>query len=541
MRIDASKRAARLFVLGAALAALPLSGCGGTRMIGSGPHAYGDAAPEGIRYHLPKTLVEVSVRTTLTSRRSVSYEKNDAGLHEFKVKSLPFDVEESAATVTVLHVPDTREFYALHLEPGRTSDDTLAVETYGNGLLKSINMESVGREGQVVADTLEAAATIAGFLVGLADRGTEAARTFVCGKLRADPAAAKFPCEDLEGLPMQTLYFLAANAEGRKLFLRGHELDAITSERRKTRKELDDRIGAADAKELAALESKRALLDASLRVALDERKEGASAFEARLQAFAAEQRFAPESITRDVVRVFDVAEIPEEATLPEGTKSADVPAKLANHPAMLELWNATRIAIALTPDRGAPSKTSKGAALAEAEEEAEGRVFYRPSRAATLRLLSQGKIADPDEGRIGESYEGIRIVDARIVDVMDPREPPATVSFDPAAFAKRRLALGFDTKGRLIRLEQSSASTFPSATGAVAEGLASASSALGVASMVDIAAQEPDLATVDSLAQIERLRRQRQTLDAQIQALETQKGFERRKAAPPVERPSSPR
>ncbi|MDI1483676.1 hypothetical protein [Polyangium sp. y55x31] len=535
MRFEEAKRAARFVVLGAALAVLPA--CGGTRMIGSGPHAYGEAAPEGIRYHLPKTLVEVGVRTTLTSRRSVSYEKNDAGLYEFKVKSLPFDVEQSAATVTVLHVPDTREFYALHLEPGRTSDDSLTVETYGSGLLASINMESTGQEGQVLADTLEAAATIAGFLVGLADRGTEAARTFVCGKLRADPSAAKFPCEDLEGLPMQTLYFLGANAEGRKLFLRGHELDAITSERRKTKREIEDKIGPADAKELAALESKRALLDASLRAALEERKEVSTAFEARLQAFAEEQRFAPESITRDVVRVFEVAEIPDEATLPEGTKSADVPAKLANHPAMLELWNATRIAIALTPDRGAPPKTPKSVAPAE-EEEAEGRVFYRPSRAATLRLLSQGKIADPDEGRIGESYEGIRIVDARRIDVMDPREPPATISFDPAAFAKRRLALGFDTKGRLVRLEQSSASTFPSASGAVADGLASASSALGVASVVDIAAKEPDLSTVDTLVQIERLRRQRQTLDAQIQTLEAVKGIERTR---PLERPAQPR
>ncbi|MDI1436355.1 hypothetical protein [Polyangium sorediatum] len=528
------KHAARWFLAAAALV-LPLSGCGGTRMIGSGPHAYGDAAPEGIRYHLPKTLIEVSVRTTLTSRRSVSYEKNDAGLYEFKVKSLPFDVEESAATVTVLHVPDTRAFYALHLEPGRTSDDALAVETYGNGLLKSINMESAGREGQVVTDTLEAAATIAGFLVGLADRGTEAARTSVCGKLRADPSAAKFPCEDLEGLPMQTLYFLAASAEGRKLFLRGHELDAVASERRKTKKEVEDRIGAADAKELAALESKRAMLDASLRAALDEHKEVRAAFEARLQAFAEEQRFAPASITRDVVRVFDVAEIPEEATLPEGTKSADVPAKLAQHPAMRELWNATRIAIALTPDRGAPPKKPKGAA--PAEEEAEGRVFYRPSRAATLRLLSQGKVADPEEARIGESYEGIRIVDARIIDVMDPREPAATISFDPAAFAKRRLALGFDTKGRLVRLEQSSASTFPSATGAVADGLASASGALGFASMVDGAATEETLSTVDTLVRLERLRRQKQTLDVQIQALETQKAIESKKRAAPQAAP----
>ena len=537
MRIDAAKRAAGRLVLAAGLVVFPALGCGSTRMIGSGPHAYGDAAPEGIRYHLPKTLVQVDIRTILTSRRNVSYEKNDAGLYEFKVKSLPFDVEESAATVTVLHVPDTREFYALHLEPGRTSDDSLAVETYGNGLLRSINMESVGQEGQIVADTLEAAATVAGFLVGLADRGTDAARTFVCGKLRSGPAAAKFPCEDLEGLPMQTLYFLAANAEGRKLFLRRHELDLAAAERRKTKKELDDKIGAADSKELAVLESKRALLDASLRAALEERKEVSLAFEARLLAFAEEQRFAPESITRDVVRVFDVSEIPDEATLPEGTKSADVPAKLARHPAMLELWNATRIAIALTPDRGAPSKTTGKPPAVEDEEQAEGRVFYRPSRAATLRLLSQGRIADPDESRVGESYEGIRIMDARIIDVMDPREPAATVSFDPAAFAKRRLALGFDTKGRLVRLEQSSTTTLPSATGAVADGLARASDALGAASMVDIAAQDPELSTVDTLVQIERLRRQRQVLDAEIHTLETQRQLDTKKRAP---KPAAP-
>lgn len=443
-------------VLAAALAGLLWAGCGGTRMIGSGPHAHGEAAPEGIRYHLPKTLVEVHVRTTLTSRKSVSYEKNDAGLFEFVVKSLPFDVEESAATVTVLYVPDTRAFYALRLEPGRTSDDRLVVETYGNGLLKSINMESAGQEGPIVTKTLEAAANIAGFLVGLADRGTDAARAFACKKLQADPSAAKFPCEDLEGLPMQTLYFLAANAEGRKLFLRGHELDRVVRARRKAREEVDDRIAAADGKELAVLESKRALLEASVRAAQDEHKEVRVVFEAGLRAFAEEQRFAPESITRDVVRVFDVAEIPDDAALPEGTKSADVPAKLVNHPAMLELWNGARFALALTPERGAAAESPTSAAP---DEEAEGRVFYRPSRAATLRLLSQGKIADSSEQHVGEAFEGVRIVDARRIDVMDPREPPATVSFDPAAFAERRLALVFDTKGRLVRFSQSSSSS----------------------------------------------------------------------------------
>jgi len=86
-------------------------------------------------------------------------------------------------------------------------------------------------------------------------------------------------------------------------------------------------------------------------------------------------------------------------------------------------------------------------------------------------------------------------------------------------------------------LEQSSTTTLPSATGAVADGLARASDALGAASMVDIAAQDPELSTVDTLVQIERLRRQRQVLDAEIHTLETQRQLDAKKRAP---KPAAP-
>lgn len=567
------RAAALSLTLGAALA-----GCGGTRLTSGGPFSGAVTTPEGtVRYSLSKSVVTVEATVTHGASGKVTFDGD-----EFSVDT-KLGRRDARAQISISSVADEDQFFTLRLEHGASSDDSLSVELAPNGQLRSIGVTSTSQLGTTVKNVVTIAASVAAAIGAAALSGDprRQAAALVCEKLAIEagtpgrcPAASPTPApapspapppptrtkadtkagtkasaagdtrgdtkagatpaslatcdrrteQSLTELSMANLYFLARSTKNRRLWLDRRDAEGRLQERTCRRVELEQKVERAAAGDLGDARAKlfsQIQLETAARTDL---RAASEELDTAVRAFQLETGIDGPTRTEVVRMTFDLTDIPapdmlagavspDPTTRVTGMTDTQVRAALKSFPRMLELYDRTGIALTLTP---APYIARGGTVWEVAEPgEMKTHIYYRAAYTALLTTYATSRTSDEQGGE----QELLRFFSVVSDEVIHPKMPVQGIAFEPAAFAERKISLGFDDKGRLVRFEQTGKSSVVGATTTVADSLRAARDeyTATLSRIADIQDTKRRLDQNDVLTEIDRLRKQRQLLDARLE------------------------
>lgn len=569
-----------------ALFALLALGCSGTRLISGGPFAGVVQTPDGtVRYALAKSVVTIEATVTYGTSGQVVWKQND-----FSVDST-LKIKDAKASVQISTVPDEDQFYTLRLEHGSSSDDSLSIEIAPNGMLRSIGASSTSQIAttakNVVTIAAGIAATVAAAMLGSeknpaiqrvcellgSDSGTPgrclaaqpttpapdpkpASRNKADSKPdKADPKDDVLPttsqkpssgCDkrteiSLRDLSMASLYFLARDQKHRRLWLDRRDTEALLQTRTCHRMELERTAEQSSSKDLDGVRTKLAMalqLEAAARADL---RAVSDELDLAVRDFQLKTGIDSPARTEVVRMTFDLDDIPPpdmltRAVSPEpqkpgsasrtpvvGMTESEVRKALESFPRMLELYSRTGIALTLTP----PPYIVRGATVWTTQEpSAEGntRIYYRPSYTAVLSTYSMSRSSDAEGG----TQELLKLFAVASDDVVHRKMPTLGFSFQPTDFAERKIALSFDDKGRLTKLEQSGKSSLAGASSAAAESFIAARDqyTTTLSRIAEIQDTKRKLQQNDLLTELDRVQKQRDLVNARLELEGTRSNYD---------------
>ncbi|WP_437940507.1 hypothetical protein [Sorangium sp. So ce341] len=509
----------------AALAFLLATGCTASTITGRGPYTAekGDTTtpPGAVRYHLAKTVVTVEAKVTYRATGSIGFTA------DFQPNRVLKPVR-STAQVQIITVPDQTQFYTLQLEPGDGDSSELVVETQSNGLLKGVNLRSTSQSGEILKSTMQVVSIVAAALPFVLADGDQAQRTaaatFVCGKfvedLTGSSAQVADPCTTLtpalrksvQSRSMASLYFLAKEEEGRVLWRRGVELDEIITTRMDERRTLEAKVTREAKGELEGLKTRLGLVTAALDAGMAERARVTASLDGLVQKFMKQQGLDGREYELTIKKQFELADLPLAGSFHDGMTEGEARTALANHGAMLDLFDVAGIVITVD---AAPKVSSFGENAASGDDTA--RIHYRRARAAQVSTYGLGpSVVNVSSGEDPKTV--VRLQDTRIEHVVEPSAPVLTFSFEPEEFAERKLELAFDERGQPVKVGRSGSSAVAGATGAVAGGIAQARNEY--ADTLDKMSKNEEakrkLAQAEVTAEIERLNKQKDLVNARL-------------------------
>lgn len=549
------------------------TGCAGTRLTSGGPFSGAVSTPEGtIRYSLSKSVVTVEATVTRGASGKVTFDGNDFSVDTKLAR------KDAKAVVTIDSVADEDQFFTLRLEHGGTADDTLSVELAPNGQLRSIGVASTSQIGTTVKNVVTVAASVAAAIAAAALSGDprRQAAALVCEKLAGDagtpgrcPAASPPPAstpapaqptrtkadtrpgtagqptttaaascdkrteQSLSDLSMANLYFLARSTKNRRLWLDRRDAETRLQERTCRRIELErqvERTSGGDQVEARSRLAAQIQLEAAARTDL---RTASEELDTAVRGFQIETGIDGPTRTEVVRMTFDLDEIPppdmlRAATAPDpatrvtGMRDTQVREALKSFPRMLDLFDRTGIALTLTP---APY-IARGGTVWESgsQEEPTTHIYYRPAYTAHLSTYATRRTADEQGGE----QDLLQLFSVVSDEVIHPKMPVQGLAFQPAAFAERRISLGFDDKGRLVRFEQAGKSSVVGASAAAADAVRTVRDeyAATLSRIAEIQDTQRQIDQNDVLTEIDRLRKQRELLDARLELSGTRGNYD---------------
>jgi hypothetical protein len=541
-------------------------GCGNTKLVSGGPFTAVMQTPEGtLRYSLSKSVVEIEATVTEGASGKVTFDGND-----FKVDT-QLVRKDARAQVSISSTVDDSQFFTLRLDHGGSSDDSLSVEIGPNGLLKSVGAVSTSQITSVAKSVVTVAASVVAAVVAVAlgpDPKKQAA-ALVCEKLAGDsgtpgrcalgpapaPAPAPAPvrpgttkagtraaepkpdpavrltgCADktveasLSELSMQNLYFLARSPKHRRLWTDRRDTGARLDERLCQKAELERTAERATGKELEDVRAKLSMQALLIESARSDLRTAAEDLDAAVRTFQRDAGIDGQDRATVVRMRFELDEIPppdgfRKAIVPDGPArvvgmtQTDVRALLKAYPRMLELYDRTGIALSLTP----PPVSAQSPTIwsTDPPDAPKTRIYYRPSYTAALTTYATARTSDEQGGE----QDLLRFFSVASDDVVHPKTPIIGFAFEPTSFAERKLALGFDDRGRLVKLEQSGRSSVAGAASAAAESVQIARDeyAATLAKIAEIQDTKRRLEQNDVITELDRLRKQNALLDARLE------------------------
>jgi hypothetical protein len=568
-------------VLFAALA----MGCSETRLISGGPFSGAVQTPEStLRYALGKSVVTVEATVTRGASGQVTFNGT-----EFSVDT-KLARKDANAVVQIRAVPDDDQFYTLRLEHGGSSDDSITVDVAPNGLLRFVGVESTSEIGTTIKSVVTVASSVAAAIAAatLGPDPRKQAIALVCEKLGADagtpgrcpamltpdtqpapaptttptrtkgakndgaprpaPVGPEKPATDkpatggcdkrtetsLADLSMANLYFLASSQKGRRLWLDRRDAEARLTGRVCRRAELERQAERAVGRDLEEARAKLMMavqLEAAARADL----QGASdELDLAVKDFQLRTGIDSPPRTEAVAMVFDLDEIPPPdilrgavSVVPPSTSvgmtETDVRNALKPYPRVLELYERTGLALTITP----PPYIARGGTVWVGEGnsgEAETRIYYRPSYTAVLTTYATTRTTDAQGGQ----EERLTLFSVASDEVLHRKMPTLGFAFKPEAFAQRRLGLGFDEKGRLVRYEQAGRSSVVGAATTAAESMQIAREeyAQTLTRIADLQDVKRRLQTNDLITKIDQLQKQRDLVDARLELEGTRSNYD---------------
>ncbi len=584
LRGSGSGRGAVLLFLCGALAL----GCSGTRLVSGGPFTGVVQTPEGtIRYSLAKTIVTVEATVTQGASGHVTFDGNEFSVDTKLVRKdakaeVSFSTvadEDQYFTLRLEHGGSSDDSLTVDIGPngmlrsvGATSTSQVGtmiknVATIASSVAAGIVAATLGSDPRkqavaLVCEKLAAEAgtpgrcpaldrspaptptpqtrvptatapTKAGTKAGTAPTPTPAP-TMTTTADRPAPAGCDRRTEvSLGELSMANLYFLAKSKKHRQLWSDRRDAEALLGERTCRRAELERTAERATGKELEEVRGRLAMqrdLESAARVDL---RTASDELDVAVRSFQLETGIDAPTRT-EVVRVtLDLDEIPppdmlHRAVAPEapsrvsGMLDSDVRTALRSFPRMLDLYDRTGIALTLTP----PPYAARGATVwsGDAPDTPKTRIYYRPSYTAVLTTYATSRAPDAQGGE----QELLRAFAVASDEVIHPKMPVLGFAFEPAAFAERKMSLGFDDHGRLVHFEQAGKSSVVGATTAAVDALQSARAeyATTLERIADIQDTRRRLETNDLVSQIDVLQKQRTLLDERLELAGTRNNYD---------------
>jgi hypothetical protein len=454
-------------------------------------------AQSAVRYYPGKDVVIVTVVETVTASASV---EDDGTAFKLRRSS----TTKRDGSVVLKTVADTAQPQSIDLLAKGLTDTSFAVELTEDSLLKSVNLSSSGRFG----DILMSVAKFAGAALAVAALAT-GTKTSGCNGHAPDFAAVS----------TNGRYFIEQSTAGCALATQIVADQRVVTQRERELHGIEDLVVGATATELPPLQRRLTLAHASLDAAAKALTARTQAFATALTAFEQEQGLG--NVPRGQTTRTDVLQMPDlppTGTITEGMTLPLAQAALAGHPTALATLDRLKVAITLEP---LPKGVAGGATKDDTDSKTL-KVCFRQSVPLQLRvfLFSSETAVLNDDGSAPPTAPKIRLVSTSIENILHADAALTCPTFKTSAFSDRKLALAFDSKGRPQKIEREGKSD----AAAIAAGVAGAASAFLSATSTSLAEVEKIQTSRRSIGlgrqsvEAERLKREKAVTDAQLAA-----------------------
>jgi len=460
--------------------------------------AFADSA---IRYYPGKDIVLVTVVETIAATTTV----DDTGT-AFKLNRTTTIRREGS--VVLKTIADTANPRALDLQSKGLTDTRFSVELSEDSLLRAINLSSAGRFG----DFLTSVAKIAGVAFAFAGLATATPLNRAC--TGHEPAFA--------GVPINARYFIEQNANACTLAKQVVADQQAVQQRREELRSLEDRVIGATSNELADLQKRIAIARATLDEARQTLVARSQSFATALAAFQHDQELGTVRKGQSTqTAVLQLTDLPPASVLKDDVSFQEAHTALSQYETAQAVLD--RLKVVVTLQSQIPGEAKSEDSWKSSDQDKMVAVCFRQSVPAELRvLLLKSNVRDDNDGSSDESSSvpaTLREVAHTVENVLHPSTPLTCPAFKASAFADRKLALLFDSRGRPQKIERDEKSN----SAAVAAALATASSTLlsgtaaSLKTLEGMQASRRTLTLIDLTARAERLKQEKAVLDAQLQ------------------------
>jgi hypothetical protein len=490
--------------------------------------------PLGLKYFVGKDVVVVNVTTTVTTTRKIETLLGEARKrclqrHGMVKPAAPtatdgqpappvFDFVDrelcvtSTATTTrdgsvgLQLVPDMELSVDVSTDSPSLVDEQSSVQLTDGLLLKSINLSSTGRAG----DLLVSIAKFAGTVLGGASIGIHADQPPAPPLAPSDCDPFQKPFKDLPDTVRLWLWQQPARcADWRAIAALQDKRDARATERAElqaeirsaTKSEMKDLLEKTD-----ALEKETSRLDKEIKTRRD-------TFDVLLATFVGDLRLGNAADTKHYDQVLELTDLPNAQGLSDRLPEDQVdPTKLRFSPDATLLWKAARTIVTL--DGTMPTDSVKVPENPQSTKVVQ--IAFRQGVPAHLRVF----ISDqrPDPGESSNIPSRLRSVSDRWLTVIHPKGPVGVVRFSKSVWAKRDFVMTFDEKGRPAKLDRSSGSNAAAIAAAIASAATTARDeyASTLSKAVQIESDRRTLRLGDLTTRLEELKKSKDVLDAQV-------------------------
>lgn len=489
----------------------------------------------GVSYFLPKqVLVLDTAQRTETRRVAIERRVTDSGCDPGAPDYSPTDppppdpevdfkrlcIGQStlvsrtvAAQLKVVADLEAKEI-VLNAPKSALADQKFTVELQ-SGLLKSVNLSSQGRLGEVLSGIAKFAASVFAFPIpsGQAVAGAQPPSPTACNPFLP-------PYKNLaDAVRLLVSRDPAACDLWKSIAAASDHVEELTEQVR----ESESKLGGTNEPALSVLITKLK----EQRKAVDDGKKQAATiqtvFTAMVDAFTKANELG---LRVDNTTFSDVLELHQLPPV-DPTASLD-PVKLlsdlrAHYAVAADVFERTLVVARLSPMAGgnAPKKEAAKVSACTTDSKSAS-ISFRNAEPVRLQIWAAQTEMEPGSDRPklekGVPLTVVRPVAERIETVTHQSQPARCMVFKPSALAKRELVMTFDERGQLTKVDQAADSSAAALAGALAGAATSFRDqyADSVEKLVKIDANERALKLSDLTTQIETLKKQKELLDAQL-------------------------
>ncbi len=489
--------------------------------------AAGAEDPAPLKYYIGQEIAVVNVTTTKTTTRKIEVvtegaRKGCERRHSRDAKSpgTAADTELCVTTTTMTTrdgsaalqlVPDPALGIAISSSNPGLADDSSSFQFTDGMLLKSINVSSTGRAG----DVLTSIAKFAGLALAVGGLGIAAQA------LPAKPVAVS-TCNPFDpkyaDLPDTARLWIWENQTQCDAWQAIADLQNKRDARVKDRAALQADVRSAPHAALKDLFDKIDKLQDEIDWLDKELKKRLDAFNGDLSAFTTQLNLGAHAESSHYAQTLSLADLPVSDGLTRHLPEASVNTSQFT-PAAQNLWNAARVILSL--DNAPSCKSGKCSVTVPTNPDPKKfvQIGFRQGARVRIQLFiidQQREANDPADQSIAPR---LRMVTDQWMNVAHPNLPISVVTFARSNWSKRDISMTFDEKGRPVTLTRASTSNIA----ALAAGIASAASALRDEAaatsdkLVQIDANRRTLQASELTAKLDKLKKQKDILDAQVQ------------------------
>ena len=406
---------------------------------------------------------------------------------------------------------------ALNAPKSALADEKFTVELQG-GLLKSVNLSSQGRLGDLLTGITKFAASVFAFPIP----GAPA----VAGAQPPTPTTCNPFLGPYKSLADGVRLLISRDPQACGLWKSIGAANDHVEELLEQVRESESKLGGTNEPALSVLITKLK----EQRKAVDDGKKQAATLQTVLASLIDAFTKANELGVRvDSATFSDVLELnqlpPVDPTAPLDPKAL-LAALKGKFPAAADVFERTQVVARLSPMPGGNTLTTTAATVPVCVADTKSAsILFRNAEPVRLQLWAAqtDMEAGSDRPRLdngGAPVSVVRPVAERLETVTHQSQPARCLTFKSSALAKRELALTFDERGQLTRVEQTAESSAAALAGAVANAVTSFRDQYSdsVEKLVKIDANERALKLSDLTTQIETLNKQKALLDAQLSA-----------------------